>query len=126
MRSLPLARLLLGLCLCLGLAVSLSAVRAADDKAKDDTKKTNENQDRVKFNTVDGVELHGVFYTSDRGKKAPCVMILPKIGSNSSQEGWDQLATDLQKAGYAVLLFDYRGHGDSTNVDPGFWGDNTT
>ncbi len=124
MRPLPLARLLLGL--CLGLALNLSAARAADDKAKDDTKTTKDNQERVKFTTVDGVELHGVFYASDRGKKAPSVMLLPKIGSNSSQEGWDQLATDLQKAGYAVLLFDYRGHGDSTNVDPDFWGNNTT
>jgi pimeloyl-ACP methyl ester carboxylesterase len=124
MRPLFRARLLLGL--CLGLAVGLSAARAADDKAKGDTKKTSDNQERVKFNTVDGVELHGIFYASDRGKRAPCVMLLPKIGSNSSQDGWDQLATELQKAGYAVLLFDYRGHGDSTNVDPNFWNDTTT
>ncbi|HJT76475.1 MAG TPA: hypothetical protein VJ739_04665, partial [Gemmataceae bacterium] len=119
MRPLPLGRLLLGL--CLGLAVTWSAARAADDKAKDD------NTEKVKFNTVDGVELHGVFYPSDQpGKRAPCVMLLPKIGGNTSQEGWDELARDLQKAHYAVLLFDFRGQGDSTNVDPSFWNDTST
>lgn len=121
MRSLSLARLLLGLGLCL--AVTGSVARAADDKAKD-TK--DDNTEKVKFNTVDGVELHGVFYPSDQGKKAACVMLLPKIGGSASQDGWDELARDLQKAHYAVLLFDFRGQGDSTNIDPSFWSDTST
>src|SRR5204862_4095410 len=48
---------------------------------------------------------------------------LHKIGGNREQDGWDDLAKKLQ-ANYAVLTFDFRGHGDSTDVVPGpmgFW-----
>jgi hypothetical protein len=81
----------------------------------------NNEPDKVKFETTDGVELHGLFYTSTQGKKAPCVLFLPKIGSDMSKDGWDSLATALQKKGYAVLSFDYRGVGKSTDVAKEFW-----
>jgi hypothetical protein len=103
--------------LVLGLAVGLAVLglpspgRAADSE-------------KVKFETVDRVELQGTWYPSTKGRKAPCVLMLHPVGGNSQQEGWDDLARALQKAGYAVLTFDFRGHGDSTNVDTQvFWQD---
>jgi pimeloyl-ACP methyl ester carboxylesterase len=77
--------------------------------------------ERVKFETVDQVEIHGTYYGSDKGTKAPCVLMLHAIGGNSQQEGWDDLAKKLQAKGFAVLTFDFRGHGDSTSVGPNFW-----
>jgi pimeloyl-ACP methyl ester carboxylesterase len=79
--------------------------------------------EKVAFDTVDQVRLQGLFYPSKKGKKAPVVLMLHKIGGNAAQDGWDKLAQDLQKADYAVLIFDFRGHGNSTTVQPGFWTD---
>ncbi len=111
MRPFTLAGLALGL--ALGLAFAVPPRARAADRAGDD--------DKVKFETVDLVELHGVWYPAKQGKKAPCVLLLHKIKGKSTEDGWDALAKDLQTAGYAVLSFDFRGHGDSTAVSPGFW-----
>jgi alpha-beta hydrolase superfamily lysophospholipase len=122
MRSLPLAPLLLGLWVGLTLT-GLPAARGADvkDKAGDD------KSDKVKFNTVDHVELHGVWYPpTGGGKKTPAVLLLHNVKSDSSKDGWDKLARELQEAGYAVLTFDFRGHGNSTAVDPSFWNDTSS
>lgn len=35
-------------------------------------------------------------------------------------DGWQELAKELHKAGYSVLTFDFRGHGDSTSVSQSF------
>ena len=72
--------------------------------------------DRVKFETYDGVELHGSFYPSAKGANAITVMLLHNINGKSTQDGWDRLAKALQAEGFAVLSFDFRGHGDSTNI----------
>jgi hypothetical protein len=77
--------------------------------------------EKVKFDTVDFVEIQGRFYPSAKGKKAPCVLLLHKIGGNSHEGKWDALAEALQKKDIAVLSFDFRGHGDSTSVSPDFW-----
>jgi dienelactone hydrolase len=77
--------------------------------------------EKVSFETVDEVELQGTYYRSDQGTKAPCALLLHDIGGNSRQPGWADLARKLQKEGYAVLLFDFRGHGKSTAVQPAFW-----
>jgi pimeloyl-ACP methyl ester carboxylesterase len=48
--------------------------------------------------------------------------MLHKMGGNSQIDGWGKLAEALQKSGCAVLTFDFRGHGNSTKVDPMvFW-----
>ncbi len=77
--------------------------------------------DEVQFDTADKVELKGTFYPGT--KKSPCVILLHKLGGNRQQKGWDDLAQALNKANYAVLSFDFRGHGDSTTVGAGFWRD---
>lgn len=75
--------------------------------------------DEVQFETADKVELKGTFYPGS--KKSACVIMLHKLGGNRQQKGWEELAQALNKAGYAVLGFDFRGHGDSTSVGPIFW-----
>jgi pimeloyl-ACP methyl ester carboxylesterase len=77
----------------------------------------------VKFETFDKVDIHGTFYASPKGTKGPCALLLHPIGGNIHMEGWSELAAKLQKEGFAVLAFDFRGHGDSLNVDPLFWND---
>lgn len=76
----------------------------------------------VRINTVDGVELHGQFYTGSKGKESPTVIMLHPLGKSSTQKGWSALARELQKNGYSVITFDFRGHGNSQSVDPKvFW-----
>ena len=80
------------------------------------------NKEEVKFNTFDGVELHGTFYPGNGGAKSPCVLLVSKIGGNRQQAGWEDLALTLQKNDYSVLSFDFRGCNDSQTVDPNlFW-----
>jgi hypothetical protein len=76
---------------------------------------------RVRFTTADYVTIEGMYYPSDNGKRAPCAILLHPLGEDSKKEGWDDLGRALQKKGIAVLSFDFRGHGDSTSVDPKFW-----
>ena len=107
MRPLFRARFLLALGIVAAL-VNYSPVRA-------------QGADRVKFETADGVELHGKFYPG-KGSKSPTVILLHNIGSNTQEDGWDRLATKLQETcNCAVLSFDFRGHGDSQAVQPSFW-----
>ncbi|HEV3256928.1 MAG TPA: alpha/beta fold hydrolase [Gemmataceae bacterium] len=73
----------------------------------------------VKFDTVDKVELRGTFYTGNKNK--PTVLLVHKLGGKRDQDGWRKLAEALSDKGYAVLRFDFRGHGDSTTVAPAFW-----
>ena len=78
--------------------------------------------ENVAFETVDEVELHGTFYPSNQSTRAPCVLILHDLSGNAS--GWNEwatLTTQLQRNGFAVLQFDFRGYGKSTAVQPAFW-----
>ncbi len=71
------------------------------------------------FNTIDGVRLKGDFYRGSSTK--PTILLITKIGSKHSQEGWKKLAEELNRKEYAVLSFDLRGCGDSTRVNETFW-----
>jgi hypothetical protein len=75
------------------------------------------------FNTADGVELKGTFYPSAKGKSAPVALLLHKFGSDHTKGDWDKLAKKLQSSdkNFAVLAFDFRGHGASTSVNGDFW-----
>jgi hypothetical protein len=81
----------------------------------------------VTFQSVDGVTLHGTFYLGQApGPKTPCVLLLPALGESSGAAPWVSLAGELQRAGFAVLRFEYRGLGRSTRIDPGlFWNQRT-
>jgi hypothetical protein len=75
----------------------------------------------VTFETVDGVKLSGTYFASGKGRDAPVVLLLHdfeyKKGGDSHQNGLDDFAKALQKQGYAVLSFDFRGHGQSKEVN---------
>jgi hypothetical protein len=77
----------------------------------------NANTVPARIVTVDGVELSGTFYPSPK-KNAPTVLLLHPIGDGKSTklDGWDALANTLQKSGFTVMMFDFRGHGDSTTI----------
>lgn len=78
---------------------------------------------KLLFESFDKVQLQGTWYPSAvEGPKSPCVILVHKIGGNHQQEGWEALAQALQEKGFAVLSFDFRGHGDSKTVKPEFWG----
>lgn len=81
--------------------------------------KEGEGSKAVDFDTVDGVQLKGRFFAGNKGKDSPCVLMLHALGENSNNKEWQNLAKTLQQKGYAVLTFDFRGHGDSTVVLPG-------
>jgi pimeloyl-ACP methyl ester carboxylesterase len=75
----------------------------------------------VSFQTADAVELQGTFYPGKRGGRSPAVLILNDLEENTQPKAWDRIAEALHKEGYAVLRFDFRGHGKSTAVGPEFW-----
>jgi len=102
------------LSVCLVAGGGVAGARAED-------KKDRPKSERVHFETVDQVELNGTFWPSTKGRKAPCVILLHKLGKGSHEEGWDLLGDELAKKGFAVLSFDFRGHGDSNKIGAGFW-----
>jgi dienelactone hydrolase len=78
-----------------------------------------------KISTVDGVKLNATFYPSAKKNSAVVIMVHPiGEGKNSKAPEWKGMAEHLQSKDYAVITFDFRGHGDSTTVDPDvFWGE---
>lgn len=77
--------------------------------------------EKATITTIDGVNLVGTFYAG-RGSSAPAVLMLHALGESSKKEGWVHLAERLQSKGYAVLTFDFRGHGASKEVNSQeFW-----
>jgi hypothetical protein len=84
---------------------------------------------RVQFTTFDEVELSGSFYRSapaaGKKNKDTVVLLLHDFrhlkGGGSQEDGWHQLAGQLQKEGYSVLSFDFRGFGNSKSVSQKFW-----
>ncbi len=110
MRSLSRSRRLLGLALLVTLATFRSASGQGKDKGED-----------VHFDTADGVKIEGTFWAGKDGKKSPVALLLHdfktgKGGGSSHDNGWDNLAAALNKAGFAVLQFDFRGYGKSTII----------
>ncbi len=99
-----------------GLTCTLLATLSPSARAQDKT-----DSETVRFETVDQVELKGTYWPSNKGKKGPVALLLPRIGGSHNEDGWKALAEDLQKAGFAVLAFDYRGHGGSKSVGEKFW-----
>lgn len=66
---------------------------------------------KVELATKDGVELSGVYFGSNKGKDAIPVLIVHEWKGQKAPYG--PLCVTLQRAGCAVLAFDYRGHGGS-------------
>ncbi|HEY7426563.1 MAG TPA: alpha/beta fold hydrolase [Gemmataceae bacterium] len=116
MRGLAHSRLVLLAGLSLALLAWTNPASVAEDAPSD----------RVSFPACDGVELSGTFYPGPRGKKDKDAVVLllhdfdPRKGGGS-HGNWDKLAEKLQKEGYSVLSFDFRGFGNSKSVRDEFW-----
>lgn len=88
--------------------------------------------DKQKFNAVtpDGVRLVGDFYPSPKGRNGPVIMLLHAVGRSATKDALSRknfppaFIEELQSKGYAVLTFDFRGYGESTQVEPKFWNAN--
>ena len=71
----------------------------------------------VEFRTPDKIILSGWFIKSvssmqyEAGRKKPVIIICHGLGANKSD--FTELSSYLSKSGYHVLLFDFRGHGES-------------
>src|SRR5262249_36398942 len=81
--------------------------------------------EKVAFQSADGVTLVGSWYAGAKGQDSPCALLLHDARESRRAAGWEALARSLQEKGFAVLTFDFRGHGDSTAVTRDFWDDAT-
>ncbi len=67
----------------------------------------------VSFTTDDNIVLSGWIMTPSRGTApVPAVVLCHGVGANKSD--FTELGVSLLNRGFAVLLFDFRAHGDST------------
>lgn len=78
------------------------------------------------FPTADGVRLKGLFHKADKAREGNPVVVLmygPGPDRTMLKGDWDGLARTLNKEGFHVFRFDWRGHGKSTDIpDPQeFW-----
>jgi fermentation-respiration switch protein FrsA (DUF1100 family) len=65
----------------------------------------------VWFTTADRVRLHGWYFPSETTPSAATIIYFHGNGGNISNLGW--VGERLAKRGFDVLLFDYRGYGES-------------
>ncbi len=90
------------------LASIVVAATAMGQKAKPDPKLKPRT---VTLKTKDGIELRAFYFPSEKGKEAQTVLLVHEWQGQASPYG--PLVLALSKAGCAVLVPDYRGHGDS-------------
>ncbi len=70
----------------------------------------------VSFTTADGIKLSATFYGGVLGKKTPVLILLHDLGGSAAE--LNELGLWLQRNfGYASLVPDLRGHGNSTLAD---------
>ena len=75
---------------------------------------------RVQFSTADGLSLEGRLWPVRRPKEANTVLLLPDARRGGGMSGtMIQVALTLQKEGYSVFAFDFRGQGDNRLRDAG-------
>ncbi len=106
-------------CRVLPISLILSAVLLVGLTAPPAFPQGGKGPQQVEFVTADRVELKGFFYPGSNGRNSPTVLLLHAIGEDCKKAEWVNLAKALHAKGYAVLRFDFRGHGDSTTVKPG-------
>jgi pimeloyl-ACP methyl ester carboxylesterase len=110
----------------LGLTVADAGGQFTVEKKEAEKKKIDKQ--RFEATTADGVKLVGDFYPPPPAKgkatNAPCVILLHEVGlqtSKASRRDFGRFPERLQEEGYAVLAFDFRGYGDSKEIDPNIY-----
>jgi pimeloyl-ACP methyl ester carboxylesterase len=68
--------------------------------------------------TVDGWGLHATWYPATGGRESPALILLTSTDGSENTDArnrrvWQPVASELQKAGFAVIAVDLRKHGDS-------------
>lgn len=97
------------------------------DQGKKDAPKQSGDPDKEKqpqavdLETDDGVLIAATYFPSKRGRESPAVILLHGLGEKQkiftpSNDDATDLAFVLQDKGYAVITFDFRGHGYSTKM----------
>ena len=74
------------------------------------------------FRTRDGMQMVGTYYKGKGDKDTPVVIVLPDLESTRDSEPMTKLAVSLASEGYAVLIPDLRGRGESKSAMPNFPG----
>lgn len=87
-----------------------------DSKGKDDEVKIPKPQD-LTVQTGDGLYLFLTYYPGMRGKQTIPIVLLH--GWKQTRNDYKSLALGLQAMGYAVIVPDLRGHGESTRMKGG-------
>ncbi len=97
--------------LAMAAAVSAQTIQPPGATKK---KKTAPKRRVVQFETADGVMIEGDYYPPvvDEGEKAPVAILVHMYPAD--RKSWKKLVPKLRKAGLAVLAYDIRGHGGST------------
>jgi len=96
------------------LATLLLMARPAVARQANNNEEPPEPED-VSLTTSDGVELKVTFFPGTEGKQSVPVILLHDYKEQRGR--FLDLANRLQQAGFAVLLPDLRGHGESTHVE---------
>ena len=92
--------------------ITTIAVAANLSAQEPEAKKDDKLEPRtIKLKTRDNVELRAFYLPSDKEKKAITVLIIHEWKGQASP--YSKLGYALQKAGCAVLVPEYRGHGGS-------------
>jgi len=75
----------------------------------------NAEPEEGRFRTPDGLRLYYQWFAGGKGQKSDSVILVPNYNSDITKGPWVSLAKGLQKEGYSVLLFDFRGHGKNAD-----------
>ena len=67
----------------------------------------------IKVTTKDGIELAGVYVPSSKGREAIPIILVHEWDGQMSP--YNRLVASLAEQGYAIVAFDYRGHGGSSD-----------
>lgn len=97
--------------LCELFVFCVAALVAVVASAQSPAKPGDKQMETVTLQTRDGLELRAYYFPSDKGKEAVPVMLVHEWDGQGAP--YIGLVTALQKAGCAVLVPEYRGHGGS-------------
>lgn len=93
--------------------VKKQATQKPKEKAREKTDELPAPEDLV-LSTSDGLELAMTYYPGTHGKQTIPIVLLHAW--KQSRNDYKDLAPTLQALGYAVIVPDLRGHGDSTHL----------